>query len=472
MQGGQGSHPEEVNMAKPLLRAIRLIVPVIVIALIACAALPQPNPAAVNNAVLENNPGLENAALDQQSASSDDDPAGEDRAEGRKKFIEVGLDAPSPEFVRTHLRTMEEKPFDGVVMSASVAKNPIVFRTRAYPDSAFLKDRINLAGIHSHKLSDNWLMMWASTEDDFDWFSEAHWAATEKNLRNFGRLVRAGHLKGIFFDTELYSGDIWDYSKQPHNDTRSFDAYRAQLRRRGAQFVNILQSEAPGLQVYFMLGMMSAQELITEDKSGKFIANPDLEHYFYGLYPAFLNGALDATRRKASLTDGNESTYYCFTAKCFDLIRQLIRQVGPDLIEPALRPRYDARVKVGAAVFTDLMLDLFDPAPDSDWSGQTPAHFMTPAERLKLLEHSTYNALRISDRYAWLWTEQFDWWKNLRVPTGAAQTILRAKGKIAHSEPLGFSVDGFVQRAVGDCQKANADKGGCKHLIPLSAGPY
>jgi hypothetical protein len=82
-------------------------------------------------------------------------------------------------------------------------------------------------------------------------------------------------------------------------------------------------------------------------------------------------------------------------------------------------------------------------------------HFLSPENRLRLLEHNLYHSLRTADRYAWIYSESADWWKN-KVPSGAEAAMRSAKAKIQQGKPLGFNLDPSIEKALKECQAINA----------------
>jgi len=51
------------------------------------------------------------------------------------------------------------------------------------------------------KFTDNFVLMWGTTDKGWDWFSESDWK-TEQNIRLFAETARAGRCVGIAFDPE------------------------------------------------------------------------------------------------------------------------------------------------------------------------------------------------------------------------------------------------------------------------------
>lgn len=371
-----------------------------------------------------------------------------------KKLIQYGWDVPTPDLFRENIKQMEKRPFDGAI--ARLHAGRLIFKKSSYPDTDFTQDQKDLAATSSSKLTDNFILMWSSMDDGWDWFNDAHWAATEKNIRNFAKTSKAGHFKGIAFDPEPYTISPWYYEKQPQHDKKTFQEYQKQVRKRGAQFMKALQITQPGIEV-FTLGLLSWMKDFVVEPINSTELQKQLVSEGYGLWPAFINGMLDAVQPGTTIIDGNEFAYYFHQASQFADIRKVIQKDVLAFVDLANHKKYQSRVKIGQAVYMDLLLDLFEkPTNNSSdrWYGMRMPHFLSPKDRLRLLEHNTYHGLRNTDKYVWVYGENVNWWQN-RVPKDAEDAIRRAKAKIQKGEPLGFNIDFATEKAFKKCQAVN-----------------
>jgi hypothetical protein len=373
-----------------------------------------------------------------------------------KKIIEYGWDAPTPDFFRQQIGQMEQRPFDGVILKLNAGKE--VFKKTAYPSAAFTQDRRDLAATKSSRLTDNFVVMWSGMDAGWDWFNDADWSAAEKNIQNFARTAKAGGFRGIAFDSEPYTSNPWKYRQQPQQQSKTFARYQQQVRKRGAQFMRAIQASQPQAQV-LTFGLLSWLKDVWSQPISTANLQQQLANHDYGLWPAFINGMLDAARfsfRDAPRTgvtiiDGNEWAYYYYKADWFDAARQGIFERARVLVAPSNSSKYGKYVKLGQAVYADLILDRFpDPLKDPR-VGKTTQHFLSPADRLRLLEHNIYHSLRTTDRYTWFYSESADWWQN-RIPPGAEAAIDRAQAKIKAGKPLGFDLAPAVDKAIKQCQ--------------------
>lgn len=368
-----------------------------------------------------------------------------------KKLIEYGWNAPTPNFFRKHVKEMEQRPFDGIIFKLNAGKE--VFKKTAYPNTAFTQDRRDLVATKSDHFTDNFIIMWSGMDKGWDWFNDADWAAAEKNIQNFAKTAKAGHFGGIAFDSEPYVGNTWTYSKQPQQQQKTFKEYQQQVRKRGAQFMTALQKAQPGTQLltFNLLSWMKDLWVAPIDYSK---LQQKLANHNYGLWPAFINGTIDAIAPGARIIDGNEWAYYFYRPASFEATRNSIFKDARVFVEPSNYRKYQKQVKMGQSVYSDLLLEIFPNQTKDPRYGQTMAHFLSPDDRLRLLEHNVYHSLKTTDRYTWLYSESADWWKN-KIPQGAEAAIRRAKAKIRKRQPLGFDLNPAIETALNKCQVVN-----------------
>jgi hypothetical protein len=371
----------------------------------------------------------------------------ETQAKGQK-LIEYGWDAPLPNFFRQHIRDMERHPFDGVILKLNAGKE--VFTKTAYPNSAFTQDRQDLAATTSARLTDNFIVMWSGMDAGWDWFDDKDWAAAEKNIYNFAKTATAGRFEGIAFDSEPYTNSPWKYYQQTRQPQKTFAEYQQQVRQRGAQFMRTVQSAQPGTTV-LAFGLLSWLKDLDAKPIEPTKLQQQLARHDYGLWPAFVNGMLDAARPSATIVEGHEWAYYFYKTAWFDATRAAIFNNARVFVAPKNQRKYAQQVQLGQSVYLDLVLDALPGGGKDPRSGKTTQHFLSPADRFRLLEHNVYHSLRTADHYTWMYSESADWWQN-KIPPGAAATIRRAQAKIRKGQPLGFDLEPAVDRAVKQCQ--------------------
>lgn len=349
-----------------------------------------------------------------------------------KRLIEMGWDQPQPWFLKQNLKSFEARDFDGLVVGPSVGTE--VFNKKPYADADVARDRADLEAAKSLRLTENFLRIDSRLEPGWSWFSDADWAATETNVRNFARMAKAGGFRGVLFDTEPYGQNPWAFSSALYPG-KTFAEVGAVVRSRGASFMNALQSEMPSVRVltlYFVASLRGDVEANELEQSGN------------ALLLAFADGMLSAIGPDAQIIDGNEGTYYNTNAQEFDDMAKYIRE-SSKIVAPENRAKYAAQVKVANAVYVDGVMDLFK-------SPRFFGYYMnSDADRLRLLEHNVYHGLRSSDEYVWVYSESMDWWnrkgQGVTIPVGLEDALKRADSNIAGGKPLGFDITGIVNAA-------------------------
>ena len=354
-----------------------------------------------------------------------------------KRLIEFGWDRPTPDFVREHIAAMEQQPFDGVVVTLHAGT--MIFKRNTYPDTAFERDQTDLRATRTSRLKHNFLLVWATSEPDWDWFNDDDWGAAERNLRGFARSAKIGGYKGIFFDTEPYEGNTWYYLKQPHRKDRSFEDYQGRLRKRGARFMRVIQEEMPHAVVLMTWGPATA--LPRRGFVRDLIARRCfIEREAYGLLPAFIDGALDTIAPTVTLVDGHEAAYFIVDKHGFvDSLSSVRNRPSPDL-DPRHTATYLAQYRFANAVWVDWIMDI---THSPELFG---FYLSSESDRLALLEHNVYYALSTADEYAWIYSQNMNWWTG-DIPAGVSAALRSAKHKVDNDLPLGFDIDDRVRIA-------------------------
>lgn len=348
------------------------------------------------------------------------------QAPTEKKLIEYGWDVPKPAYVREHIGEMEKRPFDGLILRMAVGGR--VFVPTKWAEESYAADLDHLANTEWQRFTDNFLVMYAASE--VDWFDDAHWEAALHNVSVTVRAAKAGKCKGVCFDAEPYGKNPWNWREQAHADTKSFAEYQAKYRERGAQFVRAIQDEMPDAVIHtffvfsFLRDLWEIEDLAERQEK--------LSQKHYALYPAFINGMLDAAGPNITITDGNEGAYYYQDTLSFYSSYHGIRQRALSMLAPENVTTYHAQVQVAQALYVD---HLFNTRTTEYLS----AH-LSPEERAQWFEHNVYYALTTSDRYVWLYSERMNWWTDENLPAGLEKAVISARAKVAERRPLGFNI--------------------------------
>jgi SAM-dependent methyltransferase len=330
-----------------------------------------------------------------------------------KRLIEWGWDEPDTQFMRANVERMEQLPFDGLVFHVLSSKGGNlaweIWSGRQFNREEFDHAVADLKATPFRQLSDRFLRV-NVTPGDVDWFDDASWTTVLNNFGVAAAVAREGHAKGFMFDVEQYNSSLFDYRQQKHRDHKSFAEYRKRVRARGNEWMQAVNKAYPDITILLTFGYSIAQpKRQAKDRSE--------EHY--GLLADFLDGMLDTCSDRTMIVDAWESSYPYKQpeqfATAYDTIRtqSVAWSADPD--------RYRRFVRAGFGIWMDY-----------DWrntgwelEGFSKNHF-TPVE----FETSVRAALRTSDAYVWIYTEQPRWWTNERLPQEYVEALKKARERI------------------------------------------
>jgi hypothetical protein len=352
-----------------------------------------------------------------------------------RAIISVGYDQPSASFIAKNIAAMQSQPLDGVVFTVNPGGDggiAALLDPASWAEANAMLD--TLAGIEWGRLQYNFIRLDTAAGDNLpQWFDDARWARIEANMRLLARAAKTAKAKGLMFDIEPYGVNPWQYRADEFPGKRFADV-RAQVRKRGAQFMRALQTEFADIELLCFFGPSIARAQI-ESYGG------DREKAEWGLSADFFDGMLDAIGPQARLIDGHEGAYYHTNAQAFDDSRAYIRGAR-ELMSPENRATYDAQFGIAQTVYVDGTLDLWR-------SPRFFGHYLADdGQRERYAQHNLYHALRTSDRYVWLYGENMDWWNSkgagVNVPAALPGLISEARRKIDGDQPLGFDIAAAV----------------------------
>jgi len=376
-------------------------------------------------------------------------------AQGRpkKKLVQYGFDVQFPAYVAEHIREMERRPFDGIMMRTDRDGFSHVFYNRELNEAETKAYFEALSRIRWEKFTDNFFFIYCRS--NMDWFSEEDWAPDGwvlRNVRLCARAAKVGRCVGVAFDPESFWGRRpWHYAIQPHANEKSFAEFEKIVRKRGAQFMEALQEEYPDLVLLtlYMLERSGFAEARKESDPVKRRAIMQKTFEDECLWPAFVNGMMDGVKGKTVMVAGNEDAYYYDSPEKYTRSVQIMKEGVKNYFDSASWPKYQRHVQAGQAVWIGFWCNLLPM--------RLPCSNMTPEERAKVIEHNIYYALKTSDRYVWMWSELMNWWTGRRVPPYLEDAIRSAKRKVADGEPLGYDVEQIIERSGKQLWKDRAE---------------
>ena len=351
----------------------------------------------------------------------------------QKKLIEYGWDSQTPAFIAEHIRDMEKRPFDGLIFR--LAGGTDVLDPKPWDESKFAADLEAIPRIEWKQFTDNFVAMLAASNED--WENDEHWANILKHAQQMTRAARLAKCVGVCFDAEPYGENPWAYKKGPITDTGKFDQFEGVVRRRGSQFMLSIESEIPSPKVLLFYTFNYFQNLcVPMDHAAR---KRRLAKNANALLPAFIEGMLLAANPGAEIIDGNEDAYYYSDSAKYFAAYHAVTQRARYMVTPEVWPAYREHYRMGQALYVDQYYGLRTEKFLGD--------FMLPEERPKWMEHNTYWALYIADRYVWCYSERMNWWKGNDVPAGCEEAVRRARANVNAGEPLGFSLEPIVAAA-------------------------
>jgi hypothetical protein len=339
-----------------------------------------------------------------------------------KELIEFGWDEPDTAFLRANIVQMRQTPFDGCVFHADYrtpAGETGSFTWQAWGKRAFTETDLreafsDLRDARFGRFKSNFLRF-NTTPAKLDWFDD--YSAVLANAKLAARLAQAGGCPGILFDIEQYEGQLFDYAKQRDAATKSWEAYAAQARRRGAQVMRAFQAGYPGLTLFLTFGYSLSW---MESGQGK----KPLAQCRYGLLAPFLDGMVQAARGHTRLVDGYELSYGYKTRAQFAAARQTVKEALLPIV--ANQDKYRRVFSLGFGLWLD-----------RDWRKQG-WHIVNPAKNYfspEAFEASVRAALQEADRYVWVYSESPRWWspegRPVKLPSVYA-TALKAARHVGH----------------------------------------
>jgi hypothetical protein len=369
-----------------------------------------------------------------------------------KKLIEFGWDKPLPATVTT--AKLENSVFDGVIFRSSAGD--WTFLPNALPVKAFDTDIAALKAIKSKKLENSFYEIQSNAGQDWDWFDDASWKATEANLAQIARVAKQSGLRGVMFDAETYAFNIWQYAVQAKAKTFSFAQYESKLRQRGAQTIRVLEREYPGITLLTLWWLNNTGvDLAAASKTSDPYAtlHAQLENSGTGLWVAFVEGMLEAASNGVKFVDGNEESYYYLRTKDFDEARAYSKKELVVQIRPDLRVKHNKQVQFGNAVFLDGIMNLHRSARFFGY------YLKNDTDRQNMIARNTYHSLRSSEEFVWVYNENMDWWKPNSVPAGLEAALRRGKQELLEGKPLSNDPESAIQ-AAEIAFKARVDVGG------------
>lgn len=324
----------------------------------------------------------------------------------RKKLIAAGWDRPNAATLRKNLKIMEKTPYDGVIIKIEgrddnnkyVTASRNNFSDKPLKKEWFQKSIDDLKAVHSARLTDNFIQT-SANPGNVDWFDDKGWKQIIENYRIVALIAKEGGLKGIHFDPEPYTEPYrqFTYAFQAQHGEHSFKEYQDKVRQRGREMIEAIASVDPNLLIFTYL-----MNSVNAAAANSPYPEAALKYAQYGLYPAFINGWLDAAPPTMKFVDGCElQGYKANDEMTFLKTADIVRNTALNLVAPENRGKYLSQVQTSFGIYLDAYLN----PPTSRWYIDPKG--ATPTQRLKT---NIAFAADASSEYVWTWGEKYRWW--------------------------------------------------------------
>ncbi len=386
-----------------------------------------------------------------------------------KKLVEFSHKSPSTIQYYENVTFYDSVPFDGISVKLSGAvgggKIFMVEDWERILDEDRQKEYQMVKKLgEQFTLEHNFLVLYGASQ--LDWFSDKQWQQVEEHIRYAANLARIGKFKGILWDPEPYKPgkNPWKYPEQSKIDQYSFYEYYEQVRKRGSQFIEAIQEEFPGAVV---LSLREFSDFLTASPfSQKILPASDLnaavtklENAWWGLHLPFTLGILESIGEEIKFIDGNEEAYYYTSAIEYYKVRHEIADDLRSLVPPGLHRKFKGNYHIGHAVSTDYIIGNWFGLLNGFSNRLTGQGVVLDAQQKAMwFEHNLYYALKTSDEYVWLYSEEPNWWTGEHVPEGFLEGLNRAKMKVDKLQPLGFTVESMLEEARNKAGKLSKNK--------------
>ncbi len=335
-----------------------------------------------------------------------------------KKLIEFGWDEPDTSFLRAHLATLEQTPFDGCVFHVDgkdAAGKAISLTWNGWGKTRINEDdvraaRDDLKALRPKRFTSNFLRF-NTAPADIDWFDDH--SSVLANARLAASLARDGRCAGILLDTEQYQGHLFRYKTQRDAKSKDWQVYKTKVHQRGHELMTAFQEEYPDLVVMVTFGHTMAWRNMK--RGAKSLADAE-----YGLLAPFLDGMIAATKGKTKIVDGYELAYGFKQREQFVAARKTIDEDVMPIVADA--ETYRRVVTAGFGLWLD-----FD-WREKGWNTDDPSkNYFTP----DAFETSVKHALEVAPEYVWIYSETPRWWsasgKSVKLPEAYDQALRRAR---------------------------------------------
>jgi hypothetical protein len=338
-----------------------------------------------------------------------------------KKLLDYSaFNVPTPTTLLNTIPALKERGYAGSVFRLEGLTVDIFVNT-PHDEAAVTSNYPALKQIRESGYTENFLQVHSQMNEGWSWLSDTDWGYTEAKLTSLVKAAKEGGLRGLMFDAEPYGYSPWRYD-EAYYEGKTLEEVSLVVRERGKRFMEIIQAELPDAKILNL-----------------WLMHPIVEGWTnYTMFKPFFEGMLEAALPSIEFIDGNEISYYYLKAEDFDNGAKRVDELS-SAVDPLLQDKYLAQVKVANAVFIDGLFNLWRSPRFIGY------YFASDQERLDIIQHNTYHALRTSDEYVWIYNENVNHYDNT-FSENLLASLKTALDKLNAGQALDISVTEFVDR--------------------------
>jgi len=309
----------------------------------------------------------------------------------------------TPESIKNNIEHIESMPFDGMFVHV-VPWSWLLMNG----DSVSYEDIDSKTSILKNlftRFQYNFLYIFINLPGDF-WDDEV-WKITAKNFANMARAAKENGLSGIVFDNEEYQEGKWlNFGEDYQNPNYNLEEHAAQVTLRGKQVMEAMVEEFPEIEVFNYHG-----PYLSEPKYSipAIIMGQAASWDKYELLGPFFVGMIMGKGDYGTVIDGGEvyqyrtmeDFNYSYQVRKYDMASE---ETDSWFIPQELRPGWSEDINIAFGVY------------NRQWKPDYP---MDPA----IMHITLFNALSVTDKYVWYYTEGDNWLKPGEMPEEWIETV-------------------------------------------------
>lgn len=314
--------------------------------------------------------------------------------------------------IKENIEYIESMPFDGMFVNTANSQQVMNGRPLSYNsiydelsvlNNTFKKFRYNFLSVFIHFPGDLW--------------DDRVWEITAQNFAKMAKAAKAVGFRGIVYDNEEIEGKKWlNYNDENRNPNYDLLQHRDQSILRGKEVMEAMVTEFPELELIICNGPYLSEP---NYRTPGIIFEQAASWDNYELLGPFFVGMMLSEGANSSIIDGGKIFQYR-TKKDFknsyDVRKYEIASEETDswFIPYKLRLIWPNRLNIAFGVY------------NRQWK---PAYPMNP----EIMRTTLKNALTVTDKYVWYYTEEDDWLKPGKIANEWIKMVEEVRREIKDS---------------------------------------